>query len=170
MLNSHHMQANGEMNGGHSSQTIVSASHCSPPPPYNPDPSLVRYLTLQWHLFLTLLLRDALVMLCWSAAIRNSTFFMSIYSSSFQRAELASKSPNCVSHTYIDTHDTRPHHTHFLRSHYFQCTTKNYLLKKFPLFIFPLISIFTFFPTYFNMTCLWSHFNTFLAIFTLLFF
>lgn len=46
MLN-HHMQANGDMNGGHSSQTIVSASHCSPPPPYNPDPSLVRYLTLQ---------------------------------------------------------------------------------------------------------------------------
>lgn len=62
MLNSHHMQANSELNGGHSSQSIVSASHCSPPPPYNPDPSLVRYLTLQWHLFLTLLLRDALVM------------------------------------------------------------------------------------------------------------
>lgn len=95
---------------------------------------------------------------------------MSIYSSSFQRAELTSKSLNCVSHTYVDTHDTRPHHTHLLRSHYFQCTTKNYLSKKFPLFIFPLISIFTFFPRYFNMTCLWSHFNTFLAIFTLLFF
>uniref|UniRef100_A0A665T3A5 Cellular tumor antigen p53 n=1 Tax=Echeneis naucrates TaxID=173247 RepID=A0A665T3A5_ECHNA len=45
MLNSHHMQANGDMNGGHSSQTIVSASHCSPPPPYNPDPSLVSFLT-----------------------------------------------------------------------------------------------------------------------------
>lgn len=47
MLSSHHMQANGDMNGSHSNQTIVSASHCSPPPPYNPDPSLVRYLTLQ---------------------------------------------------------------------------------------------------------------------------
>uniref|UniRef100_A0A7N8WYE3 Cellular tumor antigen p53 n=1 Tax=Mastacembelus armatus TaxID=205130 RepID=A0A7N8WYE3_9TELE len=45
MLNSHHMQANGDMNGGHSSHTIVSASHCSPPPPYNPDPSLVSFLT-----------------------------------------------------------------------------------------------------------------------------
>ncbi|MEQ2265537.1 Tumor protein p73, partial [Xenotaenia resolanae] len=46
MLNSNHMQGNGDMNSGHSSQNIVSASHCSPPP-YNPDPSLVRYLTLQ---------------------------------------------------------------------------------------------------------------------------
>ncbi|KAK5923460.1 hypothetical protein CgunFtcFv8_000427 [Champsocephalus gunnari] len=45
MLNSHHMQGNGDMNGGHNSQTIVSASHCSPPPPYNPDPSLVSFLT-----------------------------------------------------------------------------------------------------------------------------
>uniref|UniRef100_A0A3Q4G7V7 Cellular tumor antigen p53 n=1 Tax=Neolamprologus brichardi TaxID=32507 RepID=A0A3Q4G7V7_NEOBR len=45
MLNSNHMQANGEMNGGHNSQNIVSASHCSPPPPYNPDPSLVSFLT-----------------------------------------------------------------------------------------------------------------------------
>ncbi|XP_034446171.1 tumor protein p73 isoform X4 [Hippoglossus hippoglossus] len=45
MLNSHHMQANGDMNGGHSSQTLMSASHCSPPPPYNPDPSLVSFLT-----------------------------------------------------------------------------------------------------------------------------
>lgn len=51
MLNSHHMQANGDMNGGHSSQSILSASHCSPPPPYNPDPNFVRYLTLQWHSF-----------------------------------------------------------------------------------------------------------------------
>uniref|UniRef100_A0A8D3DJP4 Cellular tumor antigen p53 n=1 Tax=Scophthalmus maximus TaxID=52904 RepID=A0A8D3DJP4_SCOMX len=42
--NNHHMQANGDMNGGHSSQTM-SASHCSPPPPYNPDPSLVSFLT-----------------------------------------------------------------------------------------------------------------------------
>uniref|UniRef100_A0A8C5UDV3 Cellular tumor antigen p53 n=1 Tax=Malurus cyaneus samueli TaxID=2593467 RepID=A0A8C5UDV3_9PASS len=42
MLNSHAMQPNGEMNGGHSSQSMVSGSHCTPPPPYNPDPSLVR--------------------------------------------------------------------------------------------------------------------------------
>ncbi|XP_061868773.1 tumor protein p73 isoform X2 [Colius striatus] len=42
MLNSHPMQSNGEMNGGHSSQSMVSGSHCTPPPPYNPDPSLVR--------------------------------------------------------------------------------------------------------------------------------
>nr|XP_056721359.1 tumor protein p73 [Euleptes europaea] len=45
MLNSHAMQSNGEMNGGHSSQAMVSGSHCSPPPPYNPDPSLVSFLT-----------------------------------------------------------------------------------------------------------------------------
>lgn len=45
MLNSHHMQTNGDMNGGHSSQTLVSASHCSPPPAYNPDPGLVSFLT-----------------------------------------------------------------------------------------------------------------------------
>uniref|UniRef100_A0A8C5N954 Cellular tumor antigen p53 n=1 Tax=Gouania willdenowi TaxID=441366 RepID=A0A8C5N954_GOUWI len=44
MFNSNHMQANGDMNGGHSSQNIVS-SHCSPPPPYNPDPGLVSFLT-----------------------------------------------------------------------------------------------------------------------------
>ncbi|XP_050787649.1 tumor protein p73 isoform X4 [Gopherus flavomarginatus] len=42
MLNSHPMQSNGDMNGGHSSQSMVSGSHCTPPPPYNPDPSLVR--------------------------------------------------------------------------------------------------------------------------------
>nr|XP_023960041.1 tumor protein p73 isoform X5 [Chrysemys picta bellii] len=42
MLNSHPMQSNGDMNGGHSSQAMVSGSHCTPPPPYNPDPSLVR--------------------------------------------------------------------------------------------------------------------------------
>lgn len=44
MLNSHShtMTANGEMNGGHSSQTMVSGSHCTPPPPYHADPSLVR--------------------------------------------------------------------------------------------------------------------------------
>ncbi|NWI63505.1 P73 protein, partial [Todus mexicanus] len=41
MLNSHPMQPNGEMNGGHSSQSMVSGSHCTPPPPYNPDPSLI---------------------------------------------------------------------------------------------------------------------------------
>ncbi|XP_021055471.2 tumor protein p73 isoform X1 [Mus pahari] len=47
MLNSHShsMQANGEMNGGHSSQTMVSGSHCTPPPPYHADPSLVSFLT-----------------------------------------------------------------------------------------------------------------------------
>ncbi|XP_077460307.1 tumor protein p73 isoform X2 [Stigmatopora argus] len=45
MLSNHHMQSNGDMNGGHSSQTLVSASHCSPPPPYNPDPNLVSFLT-----------------------------------------------------------------------------------------------------------------------------
>ncbi|NXH18785.1 P73 protein, partial [Bucco capensis] len=45
MLNSHPMQANGEMNGSHSSQPMVSGSHCTPPPPYNPDPSLVSFLT-----------------------------------------------------------------------------------------------------------------------------
>uniref|UniRef100_A0A669QWY0 Tumor protein p73 n=1 Tax=Phasianus colchicus TaxID=9054 RepID=A0A669QWY0_PHACC len=45
MLNSHPMQPNGEMNGGHSSQSMVSGSHCTPPPPYNPDPSLVSFLT-----------------------------------------------------------------------------------------------------------------------------
>ncbi|RMB91660.1 hypothetical protein DUI87_31890 [Hirundo rustica rustica] len=45
MLNSHPMQTNGEMNGGHSSQSMVSGSHCTPPPPYNADPSLVSFLT-----------------------------------------------------------------------------------------------------------------------------
>ncbi|KAG9481964.1 hypothetical protein GDO78_010933 [Eleutherodactylus coqui] len=44
MLNNHSMQANGEMNGAHSSQSMVSGSHCTPPPPYNADPSLVRIL------------------------------------------------------------------------------------------------------------------------------
>lgn len=43
MMNNHSMQANGEMNGAHSSQSMVSGSHCTPPPPYNADPSLVRY-------------------------------------------------------------------------------------------------------------------------------
>ncbi|XP_064028365.1 tumor protein p73 isoform X1 [Pogoniulus pusillus] len=45
MLNSHPLPPNGEMNGGHSSQPMVSGSHCTPPPPYNPDPSLVSFLT-----------------------------------------------------------------------------------------------------------------------------
>uniref|UniRef100_H3BII1 Cellular tumor antigen p53 n=2 Tax=Latimeria TaxID=7896 RepID=H3BII1_LATCH len=45
MLNSHHMQPNGDINGGHSSQSMVSTSHCTPPPPYNPDPSFVSFLT-----------------------------------------------------------------------------------------------------------------------------
>nr|XP_033777653.1 tumor protein p73 isoform X2 [Geotrypetes seraphini] len=45
MLNSHPMQSNGEMNGAHSSQSMVSTSHCTPPPPYNPDPGLVSFLT-----------------------------------------------------------------------------------------------------------------------------
>ncbi|XP_072464746.1 tumor protein p73 isoform X4 [Notamacropus eugenii] len=47
MLNSHShpMQSNGEMNGGHTSQSMVSGSHCTPPPPYNADPSLVSFLT-----------------------------------------------------------------------------------------------------------------------------
>ncbi|XP_015460987.3 tumor protein p73 isoform X5 [Astyanax mexicanus] len=42
MLGGHHMQTNGDVNGAHSGQSMVSASHCTPPPPYNPDPSLVR--------------------------------------------------------------------------------------------------------------------------------
>ncbi|KAL6456713.1 hypothetical protein MHYP_G00352570 [Metynnis hypsauchen] len=45
MLGGHHMQSNGDVNGAHSAQSMVSASHCTPPPPYNPDPSLVSFLT-----------------------------------------------------------------------------------------------------------------------------
>ncbi|XP_076845138.1 tumor protein p73 [Brachyhypopomus gauderio] len=45
MLGGHHMQSNGDVNGGHPVQSMVSASHCTPPPPYNPDPSLVSFLT-----------------------------------------------------------------------------------------------------------------------------
>ncbi|XP_041952711.1 tumor protein p73 isoform X1 [Alosa sapidissima] len=45
MLSGHHMQTNGDMNGSHPPQPMVSASHCTPPPPYNPDPSLVSFLT-----------------------------------------------------------------------------------------------------------------------------
>ncbi|XP_041712883.2 tumor protein p73-like [Coregonus clupeaformis] len=45
ILNSHHMQTNGDMNGGHGGvQSMVSTSHYTPPPPYNPDPSLVSFL------------------------------------------------------------------------------------------------------------------------------
>lgn len=42
---SHTLPANGEMNGGHSSQSMISGSHCTPPPPYHADPSLVRYVS-----------------------------------------------------------------------------------------------------------------------------
>ncbi|XP_026867091.1 tumor protein p73 [Electrophorus electricus] len=45
MLGSHHMQSNGDVNGAHPVQSMVSASHCTPPPPYNPDPNLVSFLT-----------------------------------------------------------------------------------------------------------------------------
>ncbi|ELV14255.1 Tumor protein p73 [Tupaia chinensis] len=47
MLNnhSHTVPTNGEMNGGHGSQPMVSGSHCTPPPPYHADPSLVSFLT-----------------------------------------------------------------------------------------------------------------------------
>ncbi|XP_062396495.1 tumor protein p73 [Sardina pilchardus] len=45
MLSGHHMQTNGDLNGSHPPQPMVSASHCTPPPPYNPDPSLVSFLT-----------------------------------------------------------------------------------------------------------------------------
>ncbi|XP_053092010.1 tumor protein p73 isoform X2 [Pangasianodon hypophthalmus] len=45
MLGGHHMQSNGDVNGAHSAQSMVSASHCTPPPPYNPDPSLISFLT-----------------------------------------------------------------------------------------------------------------------------
>lgn len=40
----HALPANGEMNGGPSAQSMVSGSHCTPPPPYHADPSLVRYV------------------------------------------------------------------------------------------------------------------------------
>lgn len=51
MMGGHHVQSNGDMNGAHTGQSMVSTSHCTPPPPYNPDPSLVRYFTLQQHGF-----------------------------------------------------------------------------------------------------------------------
>ncbi|KAB0393261.1 hypothetical protein E2I00_016150, partial [Balaenoptera physalus] len=41
----HALPANGEINGGPSSQSMVSGSHCTPPPPYHADPSLVSFLT-----------------------------------------------------------------------------------------------------------------------------
>lgn len=41
----HALPANGEMNGGPSAQSMVSGSHCTPPPPYHADPSLVSFLT-----------------------------------------------------------------------------------------------------------------------------
>ena len=47
---SHTLPANGEMNGGPSSQSMVSGSHCTPPPPYHADPSLVRYVGCCWVL------------------------------------------------------------------------------------------------------------------------
>ncbi|XP_072101026.1 tumor protein p73 isoform X6 [Mobula birostris] len=42
----HHIPTNGNMNGGNSSQSagMGPASHCTPPPPYNADPALVRIL------------------------------------------------------------------------------------------------------------------------------
>ncbi|XP_051787249.1 tumor protein p73 isoform X3 [Erpetoichthys calabaricus] len=44
LLNSHHMH-NGDMNMAHTTQSMVSASHCTPPPSYNPDPSLISFLS-----------------------------------------------------------------------------------------------------------------------------
>lgn len=46
----HTLPANGEMNGGPSPQSMVSGSHCTPPPPYHADPSLVRYVGHCWVL------------------------------------------------------------------------------------------------------------------------
>uniref|UniRef100_A0A7N9CIQ5 Tumor protein p73 n=1 Tax=Macaca fascicularis TaxID=9541 RepID=A0A7N9CIQ5_MACFA len=47
MLNNHGhaVPANGEMSSSHSTQSMVSGSHCTPPPPYHADPSLVSFLT-----------------------------------------------------------------------------------------------------------------------------
>ncbi|KAG2459637.1 P73 protein, partial [Polypterus senegalus] len=44
LINSHHMH-NGDMNVAHTTQSMVSASHCTPPPSYNPDPSLISFLS-----------------------------------------------------------------------------------------------------------------------------
>lgn len=49
----HTLPANGEMNGSHGSQPMVSGSHCTPPPSYHADPSLVRYVGHCWALTLT---------------------------------------------------------------------------------------------------------------------
>lgn len=40
----HTLPANGEMSGSHGAQPMVSGAHCTPPPPYHADPSLVRYV------------------------------------------------------------------------------------------------------------------------------
>uniref|UniRef100_A0A8C9DDZ0 Tumor protein p73 n=1 Tax=Prolemur simus TaxID=1328070 RepID=A0A8C9DDZ0_PROSS len=42
---SHALPANGEASSGHGAQPMVSGSHCTPPPPYHADPSLVSFLT-----------------------------------------------------------------------------------------------------------------------------
>ncbi|XP_053431911.1 tumor protein p73 isoform X3 [Nycticebus coucang] len=42
---SHALPANGEANGSHSTQPMVSGSHCTPPPAYHADPSLISFLT-----------------------------------------------------------------------------------------------------------------------------
>ncbi|XP_047580216.1 tumor protein p73 isoform X2 [Lutra lutra] len=41
----HTLPTDSEMNGSHSAQSMVSGSHCTPPPPYHADPSLVSFLT-----------------------------------------------------------------------------------------------------------------------------
>nr|KAF6508744.1 tumor protein p73 [Rousettus aegyptiacus] len=41
----HSLPANGEMSGSHGAQPMVSGAHCTPPPPYHADPSLVSFLT-----------------------------------------------------------------------------------------------------------------------------
>ncbi|XP_045884060.1 tumor protein p73 isoform X1 [Meles meles] len=41
----HALPTGSEMNGSHSAQSMVSGSHCTPPPPYHADPSLVSFLT-----------------------------------------------------------------------------------------------------------------------------
>ncbi|XP_025711953.1 tumor protein p73 isoform X1 [Callorhinus ursinus] len=41
----HALPTSGEMNGSHGAQSMVSGSHCTPPPAYHADPSLVSFLT-----------------------------------------------------------------------------------------------------------------------------
>ncbi|XP_021539048.1 tumor protein p73 isoform X2 [Neomonachus schauinslandi] len=41
----HALPTSGEMNSSHGAQSMVSGSHCTPPPPYHADPSLVSFLT-----------------------------------------------------------------------------------------------------------------------------